>query len=473
MIKTNKFLAFLMISALTIANISCVQSDDFSVPDNLGAEENKALDALLSRGATEVSMAELKLKYANNYKKPVLIDTDVYIKAYISSSDKEGSFFKEVFLQDAPENPTAGIKIILNQVDIYNQFNWGREVYIQLKGLYIGEERVGNGMITIGGNTSTDQYGTTVQRLTENQRAQHLLRSQNSMQLVPLNLKFSDVNIGHLGIYVQFNAVEFLDDLVGKRYFDPAQDFDTLRAMQACSNDIGYSYFNLETSSFAAFKEALLPTGNGTIKGIISKTFDDSAIVLVLNDLEGINMTGSRCTPMSIENYNIVFKEDFELDVDDTNVNKEGWTNFAQTGKAIWKTQISDENKFAEFNPMGSGNTSNIGWLIIPGYNKNSKSYAYLNFKAAQYQVRSSTNTLEVLISKDYDGANVMAATWQPLEATLPSQNSHSHEFIDSGLIDLSSYEGMLYIAFKVTGNGRANSLSGAYLIDDILILEK
>ncbi|MGC1632205.1 MAG: DUF5689 domain-containing protein [Gelidibacter sp.] len=473
MIKTNKFLAFLMISGLTIATISCVQSDDFNVPDNLGAEENKALDELLSRGATEVSMEELKLKYANNYKKPVLIETDVYIKGYVSSSDKEGNFFKEVFLQDAPENPAVGIKIILNQVDIYNQFNRGREVYIQLKGLYIGEERVGNGMIAIGGNTSTDQYGTTVQRLTENQRARHLLRSQNSMPLVPLNLKFSDVNIGHLGIFVQFNTVEFLDDLVGKRYFDPAQDFDTLRAMQACSNDIGYSYFNLETSSFAAFKEVLLPAGNGTIKGIVSKTFDGSDIALVLNDLKDINMTESRCTPMSIENYNIVFKEDFESTIDDTNVDKEGWTNFAQTGKVTWKTQVSEENKFAEFNPIGSGNTSNIGWLIIPGYNKNSKSYAYLNFKAAQYQVRSSTNTLEVWISKDYDGTNVMAATWQGLEAILPSHNSPSHEFMDSGLIDLSPYEGMLYIAFKVTGNGRANSLSGAYLIDNILILEK
>src|SRR5690606_13725440 len=118
------------------------------------------------------------------------------------------------------------------------------EIYIKLKGLYIGEERVGNGVVAIGGETATDQYGTTVQRLTENQRAEHLFRSQNTLELKPLQLNFSEVNTSHLGLYVQFNNVEFADNLEGKRYFDPVQDFDTLREMQACTNDIGYSNFS-------------------------------------------------------------------------------------------------------------------------------------------------------------------------------------------------------------------------------------
>ena len=473
MFKTNRILATFITITMSMVMTSCVQDDDFSVPDDLGVEENKGLEALLASGAIEVSFTELKLKYANNYKKPVLIDTDLYVKGYVSSSDKEGNFFKEIFLQNAPENPTAGIKVILNQVETYNQYNFGREVYIKLKGLYIGEERVGNGLVTIGGETATDQYGTTVKRLTENQRKQQLFRSQNTLELIPLQLQFSEVSAAHLGLYVQFNDVEFNDDLEGKRYFDPAQDFDTVREMQTCSSDIGYFYFPLETSSFTTFKDVLLPLGNGTIKGVITKTFDGSAIVLALNDLEGVNMNESRCTPVGIDDFNIVFKEDFESAVDDADVDFEGWTNFAQAGKVKWKTNISDANGYAEFNPVGSGNTSNIGWLITPGYHKNAQSRAYLNFKAAQYQVRSSTNILEVMISTDYDGSNVQAATWHHLEASLPSQSTPSHEFLDSGLIDLSSYEGILYIAFKVTGNGRTTSLSGAYLIDDILISEK
>lgn len=236
---------------------------------------------------------------------------------------------------------------------------------------------------------------------------------------------------------------------------------------------VGYSNFPLETSSFASFKDVLLPRGNGTIKGVITKTFDGSAIVLGLNDLSGVNMGDSRCTPLGIEDFDIVFTEDFESAVDDTDLDFEGWTNFAQAGKIKWKERSSDDNGFAEFNPVGSGNASNIGWLITPGINKDSQSYTYLNFKAAQKEVRSASNILEVMISTDYDGTNVLSATWRRLEASLPSQSTPSHEFVDSGLIDLSSYEGILYIAFKVTGNGRTTSLSGAYLLDDIFIFEK
>lgn len=473
MFDTNRILAAFITLTMCLSLTSCVQDDDFSVPKDLGVEENKGLEALLSSGATEVSMAELKLRYANNYRKPVLIDTDVYIKGYVSSSDKEGNFFKELFLQDAAENPTAGIKVILNQVETYNQYNVGREVYIQLKGLYIGEERVGNEVVTIGGEVATDQYGTTVKRLTENQRTQQVFRSQNTLELIPIQLNLSEVNVSHLGLYVQFNNVEFPEDLDGKRYFDPTQDFDTLRALQACTDDIGYSYFNLETSSFASFKEALLPTGNGSMKGVISKTFDGSVLVLVLNDLNGVTMTQPRCSPLSIADFNTVFKEDFELVMEDADLDLEGWINFTQAGKVKWKTHISDGNGYAAFNPIGSGNTSNIGWLITPGYKKDLNSYAYLNFKAAQKDVRSASNILEVMISTDYDGTTIPSATWSRLDASLPAHSSPSHEIMDSGLIDLSSYEGILYIAFKVTGNGRTTSLSGAYLIDDILILEK
>lgn len=473
MFKTNRILAIFIMILMHIMTCSCVQDDDFKVPYDLGIEENKGLEALLASDAIEVSMAELKLKYANNYRKPVLIETDIYIKGYVSSSDKEGNFFKEIFLQNVPENPTAGIKVILNQVETYNQYNFGREIYIKLKGLYIGEERVGNGVITIGGETATDQYGTTVKRMTENQRTRQLFRSQNTLELQPLQLNFSEVNANHLGLYVQFNHVEFADNLEGKRYFDPVQDFDTLREMQTCTNDIGYSKFPLETSSFATFKDILLPLGNGTIKGVIVKTFDGSTIVLALNDLSDVNMDDNRCIPLGIEDFDIIFKEDFDLAVDDTDLNFDGWTNFDQAGKVKWKERSSDGNGYAEFNPVGSGNASNIGWLITPGITRDSDSHTYLNFKAAQNEVRSASNTLEVLISTDFDGSNVLSATWQPLDASLPSQTTPSNEFVDSGLIDLSSYKGILYIAFKVKGNGRTTSLSGAYLIDDIYIFEK
>ena len=184
--KTINFKNYLLALLASVAIVSCVQDDDFSVPESVGTEENKALTDLLSGDINIVSISEVKAMYDsdpdgdgdNDDAVPFRVDTNIVVKGYVTSSDLTGNFYKEVYLQDSPENPTAAIKIILSQVDSYNRFNKGREVYINLNptfesgapaGLYIGEERTGNEVITIGGGTETDQYGTTVTSLSKNQ----------------------------------------------------------------------------------------------------------------------------------------------------------------------------------------------------------------------------------------------------------------------------------------------------------------
>ena len=45
--KTNKILAIILSMFFAIAITSCVEDDDFSVPNSFGQEENKALNTLL------------------------------------------------------------------------------------------------------------------------------------------------------------------------------------------------------------------------------------------------------------------------------------------------------------------------------------------------------------------------------------------------------------------------------------------
>ncbi|OBX25280.1 hypothetical protein LX77_01236 [Gelidibacter algens] len=487
MIKISKGFAFFTIIAFSMAISSCVQDDDFSVPEGLGTEENKALEALLSSGAIEISMVDLKTKYTSNNNGPVLIDTDVYIKAYVSSSDKNGNFFKELFLQNAAENPSAGIKVIVNQVESYNQYNMGREVYIKLNGLYVGEERVGNGVVTIGGSTETNQFGTTVERLTENQRAQNMFRSENTLDLVPLKLNLSQVNSTHIGIYTEFSGVEFSNNLEGKRYFDPAQDFDTLRLMQSCTGSIGYSNFNLETSSFAAFKDHLLPIGNGTVRGVIARTFDGSKLVVALNDISDITMTGPRCSPVSIEDFSIILNEDFESMPTNKVISGNGWTSYAEVGTLNWKIATTTDignpgpgNKIAAMKAYNSGTPVNIAWLITPPINLNALDKAYANFISSNSSEDGSE--LELLISSNWDGTadQVTSATWKVLPATIVSDDVFYQDWVDSGLIDLSPYSGTIYIAFKYIGgdnSGNTNpingTIDGTFEVDNFKILDR
>ena len=95
------------------------------------------------------------------------------------------------------------------------------------------------------------------------------------------------------------------------------------------------------------------------------------------------------------------------------------------------------------------------------------QSNEFLSFKTAQHHLDSPDNTIELFISTDYDGSDVLAATWEPIAANFASQANDWYAFVDSGLIDVSSYSGTIYVAFKVVGSGTDTTLDGAYQIDD------
>lgn len=466
--KTNKFLTLILSFVAVLAMTSCVEDDDFAVPSSLGAEENGGLTTLL-QNATEVSVADVKAMYQEG-QFIEQITNDIYVKGYVTSSDATGNFFKEFFLQDSPSNPTGALKVILNQVDSYNQFNKGREVYISLKGLYVGEERVGNKVITIGGGTETDQFGTTVTSLNDNQVRINLLRSTNTMDIVPLVVNFSQIKNKHIGMLVSVEDVEFADDLAGLRYFDPIETFDTKRTMQDCKG-FEYNEFQLETSSFSSFKEELLPLGNGTITAVVSKTFDGSSLILALNTTDDVNFNNTRCTLLDPADYTEIMGEDFQSAINNTNLNIPGWTNFAEEGSWVWREKVYQGNGFTEFGTYNSPDDVNIAWLVSPGIDLDAQGNEFLNFKMAQHHLTSDENTVEVFISTDYDGSNVLEATWEAISVSVPSQSTDWYEFVDSGLFNLSSYSGTMYVAFKVTGSGTDTNLSGAYQLDDFSIL--
>ncbi len=465
--KINRILTIVMIIAANLAMVSCVQDDDFSVPTSLGEENNQGLADLLSGAATSITVAELKDQFI--FGEATQIVSDIYVKGYVSSSDATGNFYKEFFLQDNTSNPTSGIKVVLNQVDSYNQFNFGREVYVKLQGLYIGETRSGDDVITIGG--AMNDEGDEVDELTANQIPLHIFRSEITEVMSPLVVNFSQINDSHIGMFVVIEGVQFPSSLSGESFVDPQDDFDTTRMLESCE---GFSYVNfpLETSSFASFKNVILPTdGGGAISGLINKTYNGSNTVLVLNNLDDISFEESKCTPLDINDFNVIFEEDFDTAVDNTNLDLVGWTNFAEVGGELWTEQAYQGNGYAEFSGYFTGDDVNIGWLVSPGINMDAQNNEFLNFKTAQHHLDSAANTLEVLVSTNYNGTDILAATWEPINANLVSMSDSWYSFIDSGLIDISSYTGILYVAFKVTGSGTDTQLDGAYHVEDFNIL--
>lgn len=273
---------------------SCQPDDGFDIPTPLGTEENTQLSALqtaVEKGEkTMISIRQLKDFFV--YRRVHTITAALVVKGYVVSSDRTGNFYKEIYVQDKPENPTAAIHIMLDQADLYNRFNVGREIYIDLKGLHIGASRRGNGIISLGGALNED--GDEVLHLRALDIPDHFFRSKTTEEVIPSPVLFSEISSSHIGMYVEIANVRFAAAEQGKPFVDPKDYYDTQRNMEACEGQDKVPFL-LETSAFASFKDLPLPDGTGSIEGIVSKTYNGRDLVLVLNDAHDAWRTGGDC----------------------------------------------------------------------------------------------------------------------------------------------------------------------------------
>ena len=441
-----------ILAFITLFVYSCVQDDDYSVPQSIGLEENQKLVQLLSEiedgSADLMSISEVKNLFVNGEVNE--IESNLVVKGYVSSSDYTGNFYKEFYMQDDIENPTAGIKVSINQVDSYNQFNVGREVYIKLQGLYVGETNSGDGVIAIGGGGNA--AGDEISEISENRASDCILRSSNSFMLVPLALNLSDINDSHIGVYVSALNAQFSAGLDGLTYVDPDEDYDTQRDLESC---VDSGTLKLETSAFSNFNDSMLPTeSSGTITGIITRDYFGDNRVMMLNTKDDVNFDSSRCDPL--------FADDFSSN------NLNNWTVFSVTGEQEWEiTPYGNPAPSAKMSGYSGGNNVNEDWLITNTIDLSSLSTATLNFQSV---VRYNGHTLEVYASSDYSGGDPSTdGNWNELSVTLDTDSSSWSSWTDSGNIDLSSYTGgNVYIAFKYVST---SSGSATYEIDNVLVV--
>jgi hypothetical protein len=467
--RTIKLLMILMVS-ITIT--SCVQDDDYTVPNSLGNEENEKLNELLSRVDNGLAN-EIQLKTISEVRalavqyEAISIVSEIMVKGYVSSSDETGNFYKEFFIQDDPTNPTATLKVVLNQADTYNQFNQGREVYIYLPGLVVGETNTGDDVITIGGKV--DDFDNDVLAMTSNQIPDHLFRSTVTETLTPVELNLSEINESYIGMYVKLINVQFPLSLAGLPYVDPTDDFDSARTIESCEDS---SIFEIESSTFANFKDITLPTdAKGSISGILNKTYDGYDLVLQLNTTDDVVMDDiNRCDPEILEctgpsgGGSVFFEENFE---GFAGYAAEGWTNVnVSGGSTSWVTGNFDGSTYAQISGFSSGDDEIDVYLITPSINMDATTGEELSFDiSANYD---NGTILTVLVSDDFTG-DPTTATWQTLDTSIPTgPGSAFGSFAGVGPINISCVDGNVNFAFFYEGSDP--SATTRYHVDNIEI---
>ena len=164
----------------------------------------------------------------------------------------------------------------------------------------------------------------------------------------------------------------------------------------------------------------------------------------------------------------IIFAENF----DNSDLTTTGWIKYSQVGTKPW-TQASYKNDgYALFTTYsGAVEALSVSWLISPEIDMDAQTGEKLFFQSCQAYVRSMENSLELYVSSDYDGTNFNAASWQKIDFNLPTVDTKAYLYVDSGIIDLSSYTGKLHFAFKAKGTKTATGgLTGNYQVDNIRI---
>ena len=88
--KKNNTIILLITLLLSIFFITCVEDNNYTVPQNLGAEENLELgiitDSIQNNQLELKSIKDLKSLYISG-NEPVKIVSDIIVKGYVVSSD--------------------------------------------------------------------------------------------------------------------------------------------------------------------------------------------------------------------------------------------------------------------------------------------------------------------------------------------------------------------------------------------------
>ncbi len=387
---------------------------------------------------------------------------DDVIEAYVVSTDEYGNFFKTISFQTlaTTTTPAIGFSVPVDATNTYVDYRFGNKVYLKLKGQHTdinyGSLRIGSIYVNSYneggvGRLSQNEYKNVLRASCTNKTVEQLIRKIT----IPDLLKDSNLNT-----LVELSDVQFTEATIGRHFFEETNNIGgatNWNLIDKMGNQVIF-----RTSSYANFSSKLVPNGSGKVRGILTKFSTDYQ--LLARSEKDIDMPGKRAVPF--------FSENFEGVVDKSNLSLPGWANIVQSGTLFWKGGVRSGNGYAEFLISGTKVNSNIAWLVSPKIDMDTHTNEILTFRTAQHHldVDSPLNSLEVFVSKNFDGLNVKTATWIPLTVILPKQATPWYLFVGSGGVDLSSYTGKINIAFKYTGSGSNLALDGAFMVDDVQV---
>lgn len=447
-----KNLVTLLLTLVVIT--SCVQDDDFKTPSLTITEPVLSgpvitIDAIAGFLAQEQGNPGPTVDYTDETTTFTFDETGSYVSGYVISNDEGGNFFEELLLQDKSENPTIGIKVLIDVNPLYTRYEMGRKIYVKLDGLSIG---ITNGVLTIG---ALD--GNEVDKIPAPLEEEFISRSSEQATLVPLPITFQGLEDSMTNLYVSLTDVQFqrnqvLIDNPLTFAAEPLDQFDGERILEDCSNG---SSIVFSTSTFADFKGLELPAQRGSMTAILTKNFFGDTFNLSVNSASDIVFENAeRCDPdflfceTASGGGSVFWEEDFE---GFGGYVAEGWTNVNINGGNLdWITGSFSNNTYAQISGFNASEDPIDVWLVTPVINLDGTTGEELSFDVQTNF--NNGNILSVYVSTNFTG-DPTTADWSPLDAIIPEGNANGFgNFEGVGPVNISCLDGDIHIGFFYEG---------------------
>lgn len=384
---------------------SCVK-DKFDPP----AEKIPSVDF-----TSNTTIAALRAMHVNAGVLDTLTN-DIIIQGVVVATDESGNYYKVIVIQDS----TGGIEILLDQTDIYTSFRLGQKVFVKCKGMYLGDY---GGNIQLGYN-----YNGAIGRLPAVFIKDHLFADGMPGEVpAPKIVTIPGISLSDQGTLIQFDSVTFPE----AGYIFATTDAS---ATNRTITDAFQNSIVLRTSMYANFAGLTIPSGFGSVRGILS-TFNGTFQFAIRDKNDLIGFSSSIQT--------IIFDEPFVSGIGN-------FTTFNTLGAQVWG---HDPNYTCmKMSGYSGGNQNNEDWLISPSINLSQNDSVYLTFDhAINYGTTNISTNHTVWISKDYTSGDPALATWE--QVTIPNYPPGSTwTFLNSGSVNFGSSvwgQDNVHFAFK------------------------
>lgn len=409
------------------------------------------------------TIAELKSAYWStdrNYVKTVgMFDqtTPTVIEGIVVSSDRSGNIYKNLVLRDN----TGALTVAVNSSSISTTFAYGQKVRLNVTDLKLGGY---NGLMQLGGEGEYNGAPSmTFMELGEFRQHAELQGDPDPKAVVPVVATIPELIAAKATPEGLQKWQSQLVTIKGIHFQDAGQPFvsgnqNTNRNF----SDAGGNTLFIRTSSYATFKDELLPVGTGDITAILSYYGTDWQLMLLNADgctnFDGVPV-GPVNPPTPPATGSTIFEETFKSDQGAFTIDN---VNLQDPLTYVWS---HDSYGYMKASAYKSGTSyPSEAWLISPEIDLAGASAVKLSFshcvnKFPDLAFAKKSCTLHVRTSG--------STPWTEVEIPTYSDNS-SWSFVDDVVVDLSAFDGKkIQLGFKYTSE---DGKSGTWEVKNVKV---